>query len=384
MEGSSGNEAGGSWARLPAELLLSIMLLLNIGDYAAFSAVCKPWSEVATGGKEDFMNRQEPLVAFRRRDNWCVWFLKNVFGGVEYNTMLPDMTGRRLLGSSCGFLIIHNEDSTFWLLNPFTRRELRFPVAPTKPNLVLSYDRIRFVLFYSTQVSDYFAIIVCGKDFIFLSRNGGGRWKLIHYMRKFVDLVIADINIMKGKIFVLTTKGTIGELQLDPEPIIEMYQSGNNATRDASLHLVTMKEDENERLFMVWFHSPFAIDKGRLTRIFELDETTNRWIQVFNLGDKALFLCYVKGPTIVNSARWGGLSNVVYLLEPRTSRRRTFGLNPRRGLLESQYDPGLMPYFWYYPPDCCHQNRVTEPIGWDELESEGEEDLIDELMGLSL
>lgn len=93
------------------------------------------------------------------------------------------------------------------------------------------------------------------KSILLSLSSGGGVWRRIGLADMGAYLAIVDINIFKGKIYVITCGARIGELKLYPVPLLQMYNSGITIldSWNASLQLVTSKEDENELLFMIMF-----------------------------------------------------------------------------------------------------------------------------------
>ncbi|OMO79153.1 hypothetical protein COLO4_24529 [Corchorus olitorius] len=40
------------------------------------------------------------------------------------------MSGNKCIGFTCGYLVLTDSKSDIWLVNPFTRHELKFPTSP--------------------------------------------------------------------------------------------------------------------------------------------------------------------------------------------------------------------------------------------------------------
>ena len=125
------------WSELPEALLYLITKWLGAIDYIMFSCVYRTWRFYCVAHRQEFMASlasQPPLVVFLPIHSRRVCYFYNIFDQRRYKTTLPNISGKFCSGTTCGYLILEDKykrpDSQIWLLNPFTRHELRFPSPP--------------------------------------------------------------------------------------------------------------------------------------------------------------------------------------------------------------------------------------------------------------
>lgn len=181
----------GPWDKLTGNLLVSIILRLGFIDSVSIGGVCGSWRTIVTDNRETILQQQRPLVVVKSTHAKKACFLYNMYDQIRYKTMLPDYLSHwRFVGLSCGYLIMLNLESKFWLLNLITRDELHFPALPRY--FFFGLTETLPILIYSTDILDHFMLVVNRKmSSMLLSRRGGANWRTIPYKGKdgfFVDL----------------------------------------------------------------------------------------------------------------------------------------------------------------------------------------------------
>ncbi|KAK1266627.1 hypothetical protein QJS04_geneDACA019339 [Acorus gramineus] len=120
------------WCNLPDGPLLSILeRLTSLGDFFAFSHVCREWRSVSEVRKMEYMATQPPLVcANLSYGGFYSWKEERL-----YKKEVLKVKGEKIAGFSHGFLIslrFKHGEAYFALVNPVTGVEVmaRFPVLP--------------------------------------------------------------------------------------------------------------------------------------------------------------------------------------------------------------------------------------------------------------
>uniref|UniRef100_A0ACD5ZTR0 Uncharacterized protein n=1 Tax=Avena sativa TaxID=4498 RepID=A0ACD5ZTR0_AVESA len=132
------------WSELPADILRSILELLQCLDHLRVAAVCTAW-------------RRASSEVCRISQTPCLLYCTEVAGpsavGMyslseqrEYTITLsdPPMAGRFLIGSSHGWLVTADEKSDLLLLNPITKEQMRLPPVTTMEHIkpIMSGDGV--------------------------------------------------------------------------------------------------------------------------------------------------------------------------------------------------------------------------------------------------
>ncbi|XP_038717189.1 uncharacterized protein LOC120010462 [Tripterygium wilfordii] len=124
------------WAHLNKDLLEAIIKLLRFDDYIRVQAVCKLWRSVV----KQIPILHEPhqqlpwLIMPDDSSDTCRFysFSTNKFHRIE----LPELRGRRICGSSHGWMVVVDKRPGVFLLNPLTRSQIPLPPITTFPEIV--------------------------------------------------------------------------------------------------------------------------------------------------------------------------------------------------------------------------------------------------------
>ncbi|OMP05551.1 hypothetical protein COLO4_08775 [Corchorus olitorius] len=201
------------WSDLTYVLLEQILKNVGVIEFLMFACVCKPWRDVAIAMKQEFMAAQGPLMFFLSPDAIKYCYFYNMYKKEIYKTTLPNLSGNKCIGVTCGYLVlIIDSMSDLWLFNPFTRHELRFP-APPKP-----YSNV-FLTSLAKPVEEFVAIAFSRvlPFFQFCRSTNSDHWTVFEYSDRGNNWRIVDLAVLNGKIYLLTTDGEIGTLNVNPQ-----------------------------------------------------------------------------------------------------------------------------------------------------------------------
>lgn len=350
-----GNRVWGSGDILPDELLVSVLMKLSLVDYLAFSGVCRSWRSISIDNRKKFMERQKPLVFARPKYSKKSCVLYNMFDGKTCKAMLKDLAWN-LVGLSCGYLIMNDRYRGFWLINLMTRHELHFPVLSERAWGMFDYQ-IRAVLFQSTQLSRVFLLLFSrNHNFLLLSESGPSSWQ--EYLFPNTNAGISDVNILKGKIFVLTCDGLFGEFNPKADPVLKLYHINIPAELSSQLCLQLVTSDD--KLYMIIYEYSIWV---QYLSFYEVDHQMESVKQIHDFGSKSLFLSQFNS-SVVDTTGWGAGNCVCVLHSYIFNRCSFFHLNGNKLATTPLYWNGrLKPYFWYFPGESCDISCVSDEFG---------------------
>ncbi|KAI3796656.1 hypothetical protein L1987_39335 [Smallanthus sonchifolius] len=146
------SDASASWSNLDHDLLFVIMMHLGPFDFLAFSGVCKSWRSFAFSNWNTFMVSKQPMcLSISTRMNNKEFYLED-YNRRRRKTTIPHSNGRICIGITCGYIIFFGRKTyDFWLVNPFTRKELHFPGFPFAKTPIPQY--LRGILVFSPSMS---------------------------------------------------------------------------------------------------------------------------------------------------------------------------------------------------------------------------------------
>ncbi|XVE67750.1 hypothetical protein DITRI_Ditri09bG0013300 [Diplodiscus trichospermus] len=204
------------WSELLAVLLELILRKVGMIELLLCACVCKSRRLAVMALKQEFMATQGPLVFLMSTNPRKYRYFYNIFDKRLYRTSIPHLLGNRWLGFTCGYLVLRDAALTqykadIWLVNPFTRPELKFPWQP---------KRYCHVMLASLAKS--------GSEFLIVVFSP----------------VATILTVLQGKIYVLTNHGEIGTLNLSSDHTVTFLNAKKaHASRDESdLHLVVSHE----------------------------------------------------------------------------------------------------------------------------------------------
>ncbi|OMP05531.1 hypothetical protein COLO4_08779 [Corchorus olitorius] len=201
------------WAELPFVLLELILNNVGVIEFLMFACVCKPWRDVAIAMKQEFMAAQGPLLFFLSPNARKCCYFYNMYKKEIYKTSLPHLFRNKCIGFTCGYLIFTDpNNSDIWFVNPFTRHELKFSTPPKPYTHVILTSLVKPVLeFVAIAYSRLHPFLQ------FCRSSDANNWIVFEYGDKGNNWRIIDAVVLKGKIYLLTTDGEIGTMDLNPQ-----------------------------------------------------------------------------------------------------------------------------------------------------------------------
>lgn len=303
-------ELQGPWSDLHDDFLDEITKWLSAIDYLMFGCVCRSWRSYVEKYKKNFMKSQPPLIVFLSEDIERACYFYSIFNRRLYRAILPSLIGKSCSGITCGYLVLVDneprEDSQFWLLNPFTRHELRFPCPSNFIGRVILTS-------LAMPLREFVLIAFCRYGpCLQYCRSSDTIWTICDSRDRLIGEPvpwIVDGAVFKGKIYVLTGYGEIGVLNLNPHPYVTMLKvKGIGQQFYCSWQLIRC----NEQLIMMRETS-----YGKY-QVYELNILKMEWVKMQNFGDQALFFSNSKGSGFFNPTRWIGSQqpcNCIYCVE---------------------------------------------------------------------
>ncbi|PIA42712.1 hypothetical protein AQUCO_02000279v1 [Aquilegia coerulea] len=127
------------WLKLPCDIIEDILnRLVDIDDYVRFGVVCKSWQYVKQANKRNqfspWLLLPEGEINTQDLDNHNNYHMRNFFSLSSRKTLylnLLETRGRRCFGSPFGWLFTIGLDLYIHLINPLTRIQISFPSQPT-------------------------------------------------------------------------------------------------------------------------------------------------------------------------------------------------------------------------------------------------------------
>ncbi|MFS7890423.1 putative F-box domain-containing protein [Helianthus anomalus] len=215
---NSDDHTKGSWISFNDDLVFLILMHLEVFDYVALSGVCKAWRSFAISNWNKFMMSKQPMYLSISSD---FIFLKDCY--IQDHTrrklkaIIPHSSARKCIGVTCGYLIFFERKTHgFWLVNPFTRKELHFPDFSD----AMSASK-KGILVYSHAMSGWVFVIITyqrnSTGFAFsLAFSLAGKQSEWRYIS--CNTPILDLHFFKGKIYTLHTMSQLYEFRLNPVP----------------------------------------------------------------------------------------------------------------------------------------------------------------------
>ncbi|KAF9595294.1 hypothetical protein IFM89_038429 [Coptis chinensis] len=159
------------WNKLPDDMLKLIVKHLGFPDFARFGSVCSSWRSLASVGLHlhhkggrlpwlivpyyDVVGQAPPA---NTSDNYCpdpVLGFFSILDGAIHKVDIQELQGRRICGSSFGWLITVHGNSEFQLLRPFTGKVVNLPPLTTFPHVGISEEKHNSLVYI---VKDWFRV----------------------------------------------------------------------------------------------------------------------------------------------------------------------------------------------------------------------------------
>ncbi|XP_075663583.1 uncharacterized protein LOC142633247 [Castanea sativa] len=286
------------WSELSKALFDQITKSVGAIDYLMFGCVCRVWRLHAVAHRQEFMMSQPPLVVFISGQAKRACYFYSIFDRRLYKATLPSLVGITFSGLICGYMIMEDKkerkDSQIWLLNPFTRHELRFP-CPPKPYCAIILASL------GTPSQEF--IIVAINQFIQFCRSTDVNWTVHDLNGTFFSSStdragqrwFTDGVVFKGKIYVLTNLGEIGVLNLNSQPYVTLLEVKRIGDWSSRIKLLAF----DDKLLMIDRFDSFLWK----FEVYELNFAKMKWVKMQNLKDEALFL---RTSGYSNITKWRG------------------------------------------------------------------------------
>ncbi|ONK58931.1 uncharacterized protein A4U43_C08F1210 [Asparagus officinalis] len=273
------------WPDLPQDLLIHVFQLLSFSIPDPFSG--------------------PPLLLTPLRFD-----LKTLTNSKSYQSPLhPQTLTGNCIGSSFGHLIFH-VDNTIVLADVFTGRK----IEAKNPFPCNSSFRIGILTALPSVESS--TLVLVGSSFTVCWRMNSNEWVKEMYLR-YGDEVFS-LAMVNGLVYCLDGGYRVKVVDFD-HPVswktIEMrieFRSSPSLYGNFKKFLVGCGDEVLLVLFVQSRKKKCQID------VFRLDFEKERWVKKENLGDWCLFIDVVSNSRIAcfNPARWGGMSNCVYVVGP--------------------------------------------------------------------
>ncbi|KAL4653618.1 hypothetical protein ACB092_01G317700 [Castanea dentata] len=355
------------WPDLPEPMLDLITKSLGPIDYLMFGCVCRTWRSYVATYKKGFLASQPPLVLFLSTHARRACYFYSIFDRKLYKAIPPNLIGKSCLGVTCGYLVLKDKeertDSQIWLLNPFTRHELRFPSPPkTYCHFILAT--------LATPLPEFVLIAFCRwQPYFQFCRSTDVHWTVYDYNDKFNSSprhnpwMIVDGAVFKGKVYVLTSHAELGILNLNSHPYVTLLKVKGIADLNCRLQFRLLASDE--QLLMIR-----GIIEFDYHTVFELNFLKMKWVQRQSIGDQALFLGHRTGSGLYNITRWKGhpqCANCIYKVGSATNKYGVQFLDGRypksfpimQGKCMPDFNLGNY-QFWYFPHLSCSVDSLVD------------------------
>ncbi|KAJ0439006.1 putative F-box protein [Helianthus annuus] len=291
---------GPVWSNLDLDLWFLIMMQLGLVDFIAFGGVCKSWRSLAVSNWNKFMLAKQPMyLSISSHLNEKKFYLEDYLRR-KLKTTIPDSNYDMIcVGITCGYLIFfETRTCDFWLVNPFTRKELRFRGFPFCMYTIPKH--IRCILVFSLTPEPTLTVLEM-KDFPWLSRNN-----VLHFVSSSDDL------------YVVNASGDV----VNPS-VLEFVSSSDN------LYVVNASGDVNESV---------EVDFGEM-----------KWVDSKStIGEYTVFLCNFKSAAAIKPDTWA---------YPWTQYERLMYSN---GNGQSKKSRTCLKKMWYFPHDCLIGNESAQ------------------------
>lgn len=259
----TGPDTSTSWSDLPADLLMSILKLLELPEALAFAAVCTSWSSAATAANipryrtpwlmswahiveesESLAEDNNKYEANNNKSAVICKFRHLLDVDKAYDVTFPKGCFVTCCGSSHGWLVLVNDLSNLLLYNPFTSDMIPLPpitdfsfveaVYDDKQGKMEGYRLAKGRQLYGANyLARYFykkAVLSCspskgGKyiltiihhdsSWVSFVRAGDGRWQMLSTLELNKLDRYADCAYHNGRLYTVTYYGIVESWNLD-------------------------------------------------------------------------------------------------------------------------------------------------------------------------
>ncbi|KAL5703902.1 hypothetical protein ACHQM5_022395 [Ranunculus cassubicifolius] len=346
------------WSQLPLDLLNQITNLLNLPDLIKLSCVCSPWRSISPSTQH---RGHLPWLLLPSQNNspnsGNIWpnslYFYSILDKTYYELDLPEIKDRRICGSSNGWLITIHENADIYLLHPLSRKVIMLPSLNDVPGVYgIGYsndDGLQYIVsdsvgrrrsnasFWNSSVArdEYIVkVIVCvnlnvvlgilgelGRLLVCRVQGNEKRWIVVE---DDVDAMYMDVSFYKGEFYAVDSSGAVVVVDCDElrtRKVIDGHGYGYQS------YLV---ESSGDLLKVIRFLSSFGeesddseaedgeprqLNKTIRFEVWKIDFEQGLWLEVKNLGDRALFLGINHSSSVCSSDFPGCKGNCIYFTD---------------------------------------------------------------------
>ena len=333
-----------NWAELPRDLLISIAQhLKSMEHYVAFGAVSSSWRKVAT--KENFKGvplwQQIPsLMLAAEKDDDYREFYSLLEDEVVAKIFLPETKGKKCMEAGFGWLFTIGQEGETSLVNPFTRDQIDLPHQKTTEDFE-NQETLYPQIFYQKAVlssspcqnpSDFVLMVIDGgSKFLSFWRPGDKLWTristpfasffdVVHHRGQFYaisggSVVVCDITGKEGRMvaqlsasfpyshmyYIVESSGTLLVVLRNGVQVMPIEKRPDG-------YIIYDSDSESGSKLLTYGTNQF--------RVLEFDAIHNKWTQIQDLGDRALFLGHSVSVCIDQASRFPGIkANRIYFTD---------------------------------------------------------------------
>ncbi|PIA54006.1 hypothetical protein AQUCO_00900526v1 [Aquilegia coerulea] len=294
-----------NWLKLPDDIIADIFKrLVDIDDYVRFGAVCKSWQSVKQANKR---NRFSPWLLLpegeintqdHNHNDINNYHIRKFFSLSSRKTLylnLLETRGRRCFGSPFGWLFTIGLDLNIHLINPLTRIQITFPSQPTfqyqyechvDPKDMRTIFVPKFALSSINPNADQgnCVVMVIYSQFrkLAFARPGDESWTAIETPPEETH---KDVVCFKDQFYAVTGRGKLKICEIDTSQPRTLDFMPPPEDMCGDLHLVVRIFDQDES-------APEGVFRYTtiMFEVYKLDFDSMKWIELFDLGDYALFV----------------------------------------------------------------------------------------------
>ncbi|KAK1270234.1 hypothetical protein QJS04_geneDACA007584 [Acorus gramineus] len=324
---------------------------MSLGDFFAFSHVCREWRFVSEIRKREYMAAQPPLL--------CGSLIHLSFYSWKeerfYKKEVHQINIRLLnMGFCHGFLIsLHSgpDKKYFGLVNPVTGVEVMasFPVLPKCIVTLPLYATLM-----SPPTSPDCMLLIVAAYFICLCRPGDQEW-IIH-PRVYGGGTILGMLFFKGKIYGINNRGHI--LIYDHvHSKFTFCRARNDLLKYDQITKFRRRiwlADCGGELFVILCLNTSNGLEGVKFVVRRFNFTTCKWVSVKHLGNHVLFLDRWGAAFWDDAANWGDSGNCIYYFSEYIHGDKFHVFHMNDGRVENfSFPEHFCPSSWIFPRLCC-------------------------------
>nr|POE57931.1 f-box protein [Quercus suber] len=305
------------WANLPDLILSEIACCMSVyDDFVNFGAVCKAWQRVYSMKKPPLSPRCPWLLLAEEKEqknHTRVFF--NVFDNKVYNFKLPELAGRKCIGTSFGWLLSVGIDFQMNLFHPLTKHQPGY-----KAWIDIKCDSRRFydITLYKGK---FYAVNNRGKVFVCHIDGDIVFTECITFCKEPEDYIQKYLVESSGDLL-LVSRIREGPLEAD-EFINDDFEDD---IEDVNIHEDESEEEQEQDQEQVRevgqeiiYEIPYVTTGFKILKLESSSEVKSKneydWVNVDSLGDQALFVGDNSSMSLSASSFNGCKANCIYFTD---------------------------------------------------------------------